>query len=350
MTGTTPQHPHPRRASRFAAAALAVVVGAGLVASAPAAPGVADRAPDVSRLRPVRGPAATHDPSMVRGRDGAFYIFSTHNGIEIRRSRDLVHWRFVGEVLPGGASWAGDYQEDGAKDAWAPDASYHRGRYWLYYAISSFGSNHSAIGLATSPSARPGTWTDHGKVLGSVETDDYNAIDPTLTVDRRGRWWLAFGSFWGGLRMVRLDPDTGKPASSQPRVHPLAQRDDPDALEGPALKAHGSWYYLFASYGLCCRGIDSTYSIRVGRSRSITGPYVDRQGRPLLEGGGSRVMSTNRPVVGPGGESLARVGGRDLLVHHYYNEKDAGTPRLGIAVLRWRHGWPYVVPHRGDVS
>ena len=82
---------------------------------------------------------------------------------------------------------------------------------------------------------------------------------------------------------------------------------------------------------------------------SVTGAYADRQGRALLRGGGTGVMSTRRPVVGPGGESLTRVCGRDLLVHHYYDYRDAGTPRLGIAVLRWRHGWPSVVPGRGDV-
>ena len=336
---------------RVAVASLVVATGA--IASTPAPGAAAADRRAAAGPRPwagpppaVRGPAATHDPSMVRGRDGAYYVFSTHNGIEIRRSTDLVHWRFVGEVLPTGAAWAHDYQADGAKDAWAPDVSRHHGRFYLYYAISSFGSNHSAIGLATSPSATPGTWTDRGLVYASQTTDDFNAIDPSLTVDPQDRWWLALGSFWSGVKMIRLDPATGKPASPDTTRYSLAQRPAPDALEGAAIQRHGGWYYLFASYDFCCRGVDSTYSIRVGRSRSITGPYVDRDGTRLTAGGGTTLLSSRGDEIGPGGQSLLRDRGRDLLVHHYYDRRDAGTPRLRIDALRWRHGWPEVLPRR----
>ena len=302
--------------------------------------------PPYPRPQRVVGPAATHDPSMVRGRRGDWYTFSTHNGVEIRRSTDRRHWRFVGEVLPDGAAWAGAYQADGARDAWAPDVSYHRGRYWLYYSISSFGSNRSAIGLATSRSARPGTWTDRGPVYASAPSDDFNAIDPGLTVDRRGRWWLTLGSFWSGVKMIRLDPATGKPSSPDVPRRSLAQRPAPDALEGAYVHRHGRYYYLFASYELCCRGLDSTYRIKVGRSRSVTGPYVDRDGTPMTEDGGTTILATHGRVIGPGGQSVLRGGwtgsGRDLLVYHYYDRRDAGTPRLGVNGLGWRGGWPVV--------
>jgi arabinan endo-1,5-alpha-L-arabinosidase len=331
-----------------ACAATLVLVLAGVAAPALARGSGHRESHDGSpRSLQVRGPAATHDPSMVRGRDGGYYVFSTHNGIEIRHSRDRVHWRFVGEVLPHGAAWAGDYQAPPSKDAWAPDVSFHHGRYYLYYAISSFGSNHSAIGLATSPSARPGTWTDQGRVFASQPSDDYNAIDPSLTVDGRGRWWLSFGSFWGGIKMLRLDPATGKPLSASPRLYSLAQRPAPDAVEGAAIHRHGRYYYLFASYDFCCRGLDSTYKIKVGRSRSVTGPYLDEAGRPLMEDGGTTILATHGDEIGPGGESILRDGHRDLLVFHYYNRADAGTPRLGIDALGWRHGWPVATPNGG---
>jgi len=300
-------------------------------------------APHQPDPRPIKGFAATHDPSMVRLADGSYEVFATHEGVEIYGSRDRVHWRYRGEALPNGAPWADAYQNGDASDLWAPDVSKHRGVYYLYYAVSSFGSNHSAIGLATSRTARPGSWNDRGLVLATQTTDDANAIDPGLLVDARGRWWLSYGSFWSGIKMVRLNPSTGKPAANA-TVHSLAQGPAPDAVEGAYVVHHGRWYYLFASYGFCCRGLHSTYHIRVGRSTRPAGPFVDRQGRSLMADGGSPVLSTHDYVVGPGGQSVLHDRGRDWLVYHYYNGRDAGTPRLGINPLSWRGGWPVVAP------
>ena len=137
--------------------AAAILLGCAAVTLLTAVPSTAagGAAASYPNPQPVLGGASAHDPSMIRVADGSYYVFSTHNGIEIRHSPDRVHYTFVGEVLPGGATWASAYQPDGAKDLWAPDVSYHRGTYWLYYAVSSFGSNNSAIGLATSRTARP---------------------------------------------------------------------------------------------------------------------------------------------------------------------------------------------------
>ena len=291
--------------------------------------------------RPVLGFASTHDPSMVRLRDGSYETFATHMGIEIYASPDRLHWRYRGQALPHGAPWANSYQNGNASDLWAPDVSFHRDRYYLYYAVSSFGSNHSAIGLATSRTARPGSWTDHGLVLATDTNSDSNAIDPGLFVDRNHRWWLSYGSFWSGIKMVQLDPKTGKPVEGA-SVHALAQRPAPDAIEGAYVVQHGSYYYLFASYDFCCRGLDSTYNIKVGRSSAPDGPYVDRSGKALLDDGGTPVLSTHDYVVGPGGQTVLHDRGRDWLVYHYYNRRDAGTPRLGINPLVWRDGWPEV--------
>ncbi|HEY7010911.1 MAG TPA: arabinan endo-1,5-alpha-L-arabinosidase [Jatrophihabitantaceae bacterium] len=327
------------------AGVLALIIGTAASTAAATSTGAATSAAAASTTYPnplpIKGFAATHDPSMIRLADGSYETFATHDGIEIYHSPDRVHWRYIGQALPGGAPWADAYQNGNATDLWAPDVSFHRGQYYLYYAVSSFGSNHSAIGLATSRTARPGSWTDHGLVLATNTTDDANAIDPGLLVDRQQRWWLSYGSFWGGIKMVRLDPATGTPVANAV-VYSLAQRPAPDALEGAYVVWHGGYYYLFASYDFCCRGLNSTYNIKVGRSRSPTGPYLDRSGVNLMNDGGTQVLATHGYVVGPGGQTVLHDRGRDWLVYHYYNGRDAGTPRLGINLLAWHDGWPRV--------
>jgi arabinan endo-1,5-alpha-L-arabinosidase len=278
---------------------------------------------------------------MVQLRNGNYEVFSTHDGIEIYGSPDRVHWRSIGQALPGGAPWADDYQNGDASDLWAPDVSFHRGRYYLYYAVSSFGSNHSAIGLATSRTARPGSWHDHGLVVATNSGDDANAIDPGLLVDTRHRWWLSYGSFWSGIKLVQLDPSTGKPVPDA-TVTSLAQRPSPDAIEGAYIVNHGGYYYLFASYDFCCRGVNSTYNIKVGRAVDPQGPYVDAAGIPMTDDGGTQVLATHGYVIGPGGQTVLHDRHRDWLVYHYYNKRDAGTPRLAINALTWRNGWPVV--------
>lgn len=216
-----------------------------------------------------------------------------------------------------------------------------RGRQWLYYAaVSSWGATQEAIGVATSPTGLPGSWSDHGKVFTSETTDAWNAIDPAVT-RADGKLWMTFGSYWTGIRMVELDPDTGK-AVPGAEVHHLATRPDaPYAVEGPYVVRHGRYYYLFASYDACCAGVNSTYKIRVGRSTSVTGPYTDSTGKPLLEGGGDLLLAGHGRYAGTGGESVFRDGGQDWLAYHYYDAEDDGAPKLGLNRLVWsKDGWP----------
>jgi arabinan endo-1,5-alpha-L-arabinosidase len=259
--------------------------------------------------------------------------------IGARLSRDRTQWDDAGNAFASPPSWWYEYNATG--DPWAPDLSYRAGRYWLYYAVSSWGTNHSAIGVATSPSGLPGTWTDHGKAFTSDTDDTWNAIDPAVTA-ADGRLWMTFGSYWTGVRMVELDPVTGKAVAEAP-VHQLATRPDaPYAVEGPYVVRHGRYYYLFASYDACCAGVDSTYRIRVGRSTSVTGPYVDSTGTPMLDGGGDLLLAGHGRYIGPGGESVFRDHGQDWLAYHYYDAEDDGTPKLGLSRLGWVRDWPVV--------
>jgi arabinan endo-1,5-alpha-L-arabinosidase len=281
-----------------------------------------------------------HDPSMVRRADGTYVLFTTHNGIEVRMSPDGVTWTFQGAALPDGATWADAYTGD-RRELWAPDASYHNGRYLLYYAASSFGSNTSAIGLATSSTAAAGSWTDLGKIYESGPGDDFNAIDPNLLVAADGKWWLSFGSFWSGIKMIEIDPASGRQAAWNKTRYDLATRPSPGAVEAPFIYRHGDYYYLFVSFDFCCRGADSTYRIMVGRAAKPTGPYVDRDGTPMLDGGGTQLLATQGSHVGPGGQSVLHDDNDDVLVYHWYDADNAGNPTLALRVLSWdEQGWP----------
>ncbi len=284
-----------------------------------------------------------HDPCLVRQGD-TYYLFSTGHGIPIRRSRDLVRWELAGRVfaedLP---AWA-KAEIPGSVFPWAPDIAYLNGRYYLYYSVSAFGKNRSLIGLVTSKTLDPASpdygWKDEGKVWESFPRDNYNAIDSNVLPVGDRRLAFTFGSFWSGLYSLEADRRTGKPLpGAAPRR--LAGRPAAGAVEAPFLYRRGKWYYLFASYDFCCRGVRSTYNLRVGRSRSVDGPYVDREGRSMLEGGGTPLLATEGRVIGPGHCAVLRDRGRDLLVHHFYDGEADGVPTLQVRPLAWDgDGWP----------
>ncbi|MFI5916910.1 arabinan endo-1,5-alpha-L-arabinosidase [Dactylosporangium sp. NPDC051541] len=243
-----------------------------------------------------------------------------------------------GAAFPNGASWTTSYT-GGSNSLWAPDLSYHNGQYYMYYAASSFGSRNSAIFLATSPSGASGSWTNQGLIISTTSSSSYNAIDPNLIVDASGGWWLTFGSFWTGIKMIKLDPATGKRADSS--VLGLAQRTNPTAIEAPYIFKHGDYYYLWVSFDLCCQGASSTYRIMVGRSTSVTGPYVDRNGTAMTAGGGTQVLTGHGSIHGPGHEALLADTDGEYLIYHYY--ADNGASLLGINHLAYDGaGWPYV--------
>jgi arabinan endo-1,5-alpha-L-arabinosidase len=289
--------------------------------------------------RPLTGAITdVHDPAIIAAA-GGYYVLSTGPGLLTRFSPDLTSFTFTGQVFPENPPWV--VERFGNLDSlWAPDISFFGGTYHLYYSASTFGSNSSCIGHATkSDLASSEAWVDHGPVLCSNQdgsVDDFNAIDPHVTVDQDGAPWLSFGSFWGGLQLVPLT-STGERAGTE--IHNIAKGPG-TAVEAPFIVYRAPYYYLFASFDFCCRGTDSTYRVVVGRSTSITGPYLDRTGLPMLQAGGTPVVSGSSRFRGPGHNAILAALGQTFNVYHSYDASNGGIPTLRISPLLWQDGWP----------
>jgi len=311
----------------------------------------------------------THDPSIAKDGD-TWYLFGTANGpvrdgeLPIRCSQDLHFWKRCGNVFDKIPDWIGK-ESPATKELWAPDISFFNGEYHLYYAFSVFGKNTSGIALLTNKTLNPRSpafhWQDRGLVLRSLVTDDFNSIDPNLVLDDKGQPWLSFGSFWTGIKMRRLDAKTGLLSAEDTKVYSLATRKRPDnpppnppglpgdwqAVEAPFIIHHGDFYYLFVSFDLCCRGTKSDYKTMIGRSSSVTGPYVDVAGKPMLLGGGTSLLLGNSRWIGPGGESLLPQKDGDIIVFHAYDGV-TGHAFLQISTIAWVDGWPKVALEGGN--
>jgi arabinan endo-1,5-alpha-L-arabinosidase len=290
-----------------------------------------------------------HDPAIIKDGD-TYYLFSTRAGIAIRCSKDLISWRLCGDVFAHLPQWAVK-DVPGVRGLWAPDVSYFNGKYHLYYSVSTFGSNRSSIGLATNQTLDPTSdryrWQDQGKIIASNASDDWNAIDPNIVVDEEGQPWLSFGSFWGGIKLRKLGPDTAKPSIKDLTLYSIASRPRtsglPGAIEAPTIIRKNGYYYLFVSFDFCCRGLNSTYNIRVGRSRSVTGPYLDRDSKLMMEGGGTIVVTGGKRWRGPGHCAVLQDRDSEKLVYHAYDADARGAPTLRIDLLTWdAAGWPAI--------
>lgn len=283
----------------------------------------------------LSGNLGTHDPVLIE-EDGVWYEFQTGPRILGKTSTDLTNWDGTPSAL--GASnpaWVAE-RVPGATDLWAPDISFFDSQYHLYYSASTFGSNTSCIGHATRPSLSTGSWSDQGPVVCSQNSDDYNAIDPNLIVDEAGTPWLAFGSFWDGIKAVRLTEEGDR---ADEDLHSLASRGG-GAIEAPFIVRRCNYYYLFVSFDSCCQGADSTYNIRVGRSENVLGPYVDQAGVGMLDGGGTLLVSGNDTWKGPGHNAVIFVGSDAYNVYHAYAAGN-GAATLRISELVWdTEGWP----------
>jgi len=296
-----------------------------------------------SNMLPMATPRA-HDPSTIVRENNKYWVFFTGNGIQSASSTKLQDWLPGPVVMPEMPKWVPEVVPDQRGHYWAPDVIRLGDRWLLYYSVSSFSKNTSAIALATNPTLDPAAprfqWSDEGIVIRSWRTNDFNAIDPSVFQDAEQRLWLTFGSYWSGIKLVELDPSTGKRIAPDSPMHSLAYNDN---IEAAYIHRRGSRYYLFLNWGECCKGTNSTYEIRVGWSDTVTGPYRDREGVSLLQQGGTLLLGSEGRFIGPGHAGILNDGTNEWLSFHYYDGERRGRPTLGIRKLTWdAQGWPKV--------
>jgi arabinan endo-1,5-alpha-L-arabinosidase len=297
----------------------------------------------------LTGDTRIHDPSVIQvgGRYAAFGTGEqglTRGAVEVKTSPDGLTWTDAGAIGKGVPKWAKDALGYQPTIIWAPSISRRGEIFSLYYALSSFGGNASVIGLMTNPSFDPSRagegWQDQGLVLMSKTGDDFNAIDPFRADFADGRAFLVFGSFWSGIKLRELDPKTGKLIREDTPTIALASRHG-GAVEAPSILEHEGKFYLFVSFDQCCKGIASTYNIRVGRADKIEGPYRDKDGREMLDGGGSLVLASSGRFIGPGGQEAVQTSKGEMLAYHYYDGDAAGASKLQFSPIQWTtDGWP----------
>jgi arabinan endo-1,5-alpha-L-arabinosidase len=289
------------------------------------------------------GQPAMHDPSTVIEAGGRFYVYATGNGLPAFQSDDGWTWHRTGPVMqavPGGKPGP-DVVARGGNNSWAPDIIRSGDRYFLYYAAPG-PQPKSAIGLLVGRTLDPASpdykWEDGGPVVWSDGVEDSNAIDPGVLRDpTNGTMWLTYGSYFGYIRLVELDPKTGK------RLHPEAKPVNIAInSEASVMIFHDGWYYLLVTHGSCCAGGNSSYNIRMGRSRKVSGPFVDNMGVDMLQGGGKLFAGSSGRHIGVGHFGLLDLGdGVQKFSCHYESDLDrGGISVLDIRPLLWRDGWP----------
>lgn len=314
------------------------------------------------------GARNAHDPTVVRGDDGLWYMFSTDAaadvsgmpvGAHVRTSPDLVTWSFhgtaLGEVPAPAKEWSG------AEGLWAPEvvrwpAADGSVRWHMYYSASTFGSRTSAIGLATAESLA-GPWTDQGIVVATQhDRDGHNAIDAAVTFDRDGRAWMIYGSFFGGIHIVELSLETGMRVRDEMGALIARRPSNVDtAIEGAYVvyRPEEDRFVLFVSYD----SLVNTYSVRVGVADEITGPYRDAAGNDLTDPTaeqaavvGTKVLGGHRfpggtGFIAPGHNSIFHDGDATFMVHHVRLADAPTRHEAQIRRVHWtRSGWPLVSP------
>lgn len=292
---------------------------------------------------------SVHDPVVIKEKD-TYYLFCTGKGIKTFSSKDLKNWKQGPAVFEIKPVWADKVVPNFENHIWAPDITFHNKKYYLYYSISAFGKNTSAIGLATNVTLNPEDpsykWIDQGIVIEShPNRDEWNAIDPNVVFDDNNIPWLSFGSFWDGIKLVKLGEDLKSIAEPQ-EWYSIAKRKKEDkekssAIEAPFIFKKNGFYYLFTSWDFCCKGKESTYKVVVGRSKNVSGPYLDKDGNGLNQGGGTIIVKGDQDFFGVGHNSVYTFEGKDYMIYHGYDAKQNGKSVLVIKELQWDADfWP----------
>ena len=268
-----------------------------------------------------------HDPSTIAECDGKYYTFGTGSGGLI--SEDGWTWK-GGAVRPGGGA--------------APDVLKIGDRYLVIYGATGggLGGGHNGKILTMwnktlDPNSPKFKYSEPIEVASSDGLEDNDAIDPGLLLDpTTGRLWVSYGTYFGNIRLIELDPKTGK------RVEGNEAIDIAIDCEATDLIYRDGWYYLLGTHGTCCDGVNSTYNIVVGRSRQVTGPYLDNVGRDMFHGGGKMVIAAGDRVCGPGhfGRTIIDEGVEVMSCHYEADFEQGGRSVLGIRPLLWKNDWP----------
>lgn len=271
------------------------------------------------------GQIGIHDPSTIVQCDGKYYTYGTGGSGLV--SDDGWTWR-RGTALP--------------RRGLAPDVIHIGDRYYVYVAANIGEQPKAAVNMIWNKSLDPASpdykWEEGGVVASSDGIEDSNAIDPGVFLDpNTGRLWLVYGSYIGFIRQVELDPKTGKRLNPNDKPRDLAIN-----CEASDMMYHDGWYYLLATHGSCCRGADSGYNIRVGRSRKVTGPFLDAEGLDMIMGGGRLFIGSESRKIGPGHFGLFDLGdGIQKFSMHWEADLDrGGASVLDIRPLLWKDGWP----------
>lgn len=298
-----------------------------------------------------------HDPVMAY-EDSTYHIFATGLGIQHMTSKDRKTWTVLPQpVMTVMPQWTRDSVPGFTSHVWAPDVIKWHGRWWLAYSCSTFGKNGSAIGLLSNHSLSFPVWTDEGCIVTSREgRDNWNAIDPNFVIDDEDQPWLVWGSFWDGIQLVRLDTTMHVAKGEKPRTiarryspknnnrmaNPTSKYAGTNAIEAPFIMKHGGWYYLFVAWDYCCMGSKSTYRVAVGRSKTVDGPYLDRAGEDMREGGGTLVIEGDKQQFEAIGHCAAyHMNGEDFYISHGYSVAHKGAAILVQRKIEWTpDGWP----------
>jgi arabinan endo-1,5-alpha-L-arabinosidase len=287
------------------------------------------------------------DPALIEYK-GKYYLFGTGTGISQWSSADLKTWQQEPSIFKAPPAWTVALFPGFDNDIWAPDIAYYKNQFYLFYSISQYASNNSAIGYATNTTLDSKDslykWVDHGMLINSSGTS-YNAIDPNFTTDYAGNPYLTYGSFYKGITITRFKNDSLHLNTLNANVQPvLASRSAAtiaatiNDIEAPFILKYNNYYYMFASVGSCCDGVNSTYRTIVGRSATIDGTYTDRFDTPMADGGGEIILQGDKFWHGAGGQSVYNLGGIYYII--YFSYDDAGINRLRIARLNWDGDWP----------